>query len=146
MRKSARKLAREGLKNFAGVFGKSKKTKDLPKGNVPFDQWRIIFVEVCGYDIKTPSSKIKRLGEFYGVKRDPNPASLLFAVHGYYALLMKFLAAEIVTLSLFKNVSGYSFASYERELKTDVDLEALKEFTEYFFNIIIGRFRRRMGY
>src|SRR5262245_39754826 len=42
------------------------------------------------------------------------------------------LAYEIATNSLFKDVSGYSFPSYERELKTDVDLEALKEFTERF--------------
>jgi superfamily II DNA or RNA helicase len=42
------------------------------------------------------------------------------------------LAYEIATNSLFKDVSGYSFPSYERELKTDVDLEALKEFTEHF--------------
>lgn len=42
------------------------------------------------------------------------------------------LAYEIATNSLFKDVSGYSFPSYERELKTDVDLESLKEFTERF--------------
>jgi superfamily II DNA/RNA helicase len=42
------------------------------------------------------------------------------------------LAYEIATNSLFKDVSGYSFPSYERELKTDVDLEALKEFTQRF--------------
>lgn len=42
------------------------------------------------------------------------------------------LAYEIATNSLFKDVSGYSFPSYERDLKTDVDLDALKEFTERF--------------
>src|SRR5437773_4863896 len=42
------------------------------------------------------------------------------------------LAYEIATNSLFKDVSGYSFPNYERELKTHVDLEALKEFTERF--------------
>ncbi|MPZ76760.1 MAG: DEAD/DEAH box helicase [Deltaproteobacteria bacterium] len=42
------------------------------------------------------------------------------------------LAFEIATNSLFKDVSGYSFPSYERDLKTDVDLEALKDFTERF--------------
>ncbi|MFQ5851744.1 MAG: hypothetical protein ACE5JU_14320 [Candidatus Binatia bacterium] len=53
---------------------------------------------MCGYDIKSQSGKIKQLGEFYGVKKDPNPAALLFAVHSYYALFMKFLAAEIATM------------------------------------------------
>ncbi len=42
------------------------------------------------------------------------------------------LAYEIATNSLFKDVSGYSFANYERELKADIDLEALREFTERF--------------
>jgi hypothetical protein len=42
------------------------------------------------------------------------------------------LAYEIATNSLFRDVSGYSFANYEKELKTDVDLEALKDFTERF--------------
>ncbi len=42
------------------------------------------------------------------------------------------LAYEIATNSLFRDVSGYSFANYERELKADVDLEALRELTERF--------------
>ena len=42
------------------------------------------------------------------------------------------LAYEIATNSLFKDLSGYSFANYERELKTDVDLETLRAFTEQF--------------
>ena len=32
------------------------------------------------------------------MKKDPNAAALLFAVHSYYALFMKFLAAEIATM------------------------------------------------
>ena len=42
------------------------------------------------------------------------------------------LAYETATNSLFRDVSGYSFANYERELKADIDLEALKELTERF--------------
>jgi len=42
------------------------------------------------------------------------------------------LAYEIATNSLFRDVSGYSFPNYERELKADIDLEALKELTEQF--------------
>ena len=96
---SARKLAREGIeKLYWRIRDIEKKPEESPKAKVLFDQWRILFGEVCGYDIKSPSSKIKQLGDFYGVKKDPNPAALLFAVHSYYALFMKFLAAEIATL------------------------------------------------
>lgn len=60
-----------------------------------FSQWKILFGEVCGYDVDSPSDKIKKLAEFshLGVK-DPKPAELLFAVHTYYALFMKLLAAQ----------------------------------------------------
>jgi SAM-dependent methyltransferase len=93
------KLAREGIeKLYWRIREVEKKSDDYPKAKVLFDQWRILFGEVCGYDIKNPSSKIKLLGDFYGVKKDPNPAALLFAVHSYYALFMKFLAAEIATM------------------------------------------------
>jgi len=96
---SDRKLAREGIEKLYWRIRDVEKDPDAyPKAKVLFDQWRILFGEVCGYDIKSPSSKIKQLGEFYGVKKDPNPAALLFAVHSYYALLMKFLAAEIATM------------------------------------------------
>lgn len=96
---SERKLAREGIEKLYWRIRAIEKDPDTyPKAKVLFDQWRILFGEVCGYDIKTPSSKIKQLGEFYGVKKDPNPAALLFAVHSYYSLFMKFLAAEIATL------------------------------------------------
>ncbi|MGH7824805.1 MAG: DEAD/DEAH box helicase [Candidatus Binatia bacterium] len=42
------------------------------------------------------------------------------------------VAYEIATNSLFRDVSGYSFVNYERDLKADIDLEALKELTERF--------------
>lgn len=63
-----------------------------------FAQWKIFFSEVCGYDVNKPSPKIRKLGEHYGVADIRNPAALLFAIHSYYALFMKFLAAEIVAL------------------------------------------------
>lgn len=72
-------------------------TTDNPKAQTFFSQWKILFGEVCGYDVDSQSEKLRKLAEFYqvGVK-DPKPAELLFAVHTYYALFMKLLAAEIV--------------------------------------------------
>src|SRR5207245_5844820 len=70
---------------------------DNPKAQTFFSQWKILFGEVCGYDVDTPSDKIKKLAEFYGVGgKSPKSAELLFAVHTYYALFMKLLASEIV--------------------------------------------------
>src|ERR1035437_4277217 len=68
-----------------------------PRAMVFFDQWKILFGEVCGYDVENLSDKLKKLAEFYGVTGKTQPAQLLFAVHTYYALLIKLLAAEIVS-------------------------------------------------
>ena len=68
-----------------------------PKARVFFNQWKILFGEVCGYDVENLSDKLKKLAEFYVVKGKPQPAPLLFAVHTYYAILIKLLAAEVVS-------------------------------------------------
>jgi methylase of polypeptide subunit release factors len=70
---------------------------DVPKAQVFFNQWKILFGEVCGYDVENLSDKLKKLAEFYIVDGKPQPAQLLFAVHTYYAIFIKLLAAEIVS-------------------------------------------------
>jgi hypothetical protein len=68
-----------------------------PKATVFFQQWKILFGEVCGFDVNTPSDKIKKLAEFYGIEEDTiKPAELLFSIHTYYSIFMKLLASEIV--------------------------------------------------
>ena len=86
------KLAQDGI---CALYDTICATDD-PKAQTFFQQWKILFGEVCGYDVNTPSDRIKKLGEFYGVSGIPRPAELLFALHTYYALFMKFLASEIV--------------------------------------------------
>jgi hypothetical protein len=70
---------------------------DHPKAQTFFKQWKILFGEVCGYDVDNPSDKIKKLAQSYGLAlKGLKPAQLLFALHSYYALFMKLLAAEVV--------------------------------------------------
>jgi hypothetical protein len=87
------KLAQDGIRALYDTIC----TTTDPKAQTFFQQWEILFGEVCGYDVKTPSDKIEKLGESYGVYGAIRPAELLFALHTYYALFMKFLASEIVT-------------------------------------------------
>lgn len=68
-----------------------------PKARTFFNQWKILFGEVCGYDVEGQNEKIKKLAEHYGLPKATKPAELLFAVHAYYAIFMKFLAAEVVS-------------------------------------------------
>jgi SAM-dependent methyltransferase len=95
-----------------------------PKAQVFFNQWKILFGEVCGYDVENLSDKLNKLAEFYLVKGKPQPAQLLFAVHTYYAILIKLLASEIVsflnpwmTRQVEKLQSANSSAKLKRELE-----------------------------
>ncbi len=70
---------------------------DHPKALTFFSQWETLFGEVCGYDVRSPSDRIKKLAASYGIPaRGLKPAQLLFALHTYYAVFMKLLASEIV--------------------------------------------------
>ncbi|MBM4033460.1 MAG: SAM-dependent DNA methyltransferase [Planctomycetes bacterium] len=64
------------------------------KAKMFFNQWRLLFGEVCGYDIEGKNPKVAKLASHYHLAGG-EPAPLLFAVHSYYAILMKLLAAEI---------------------------------------------------
>jgi hypothetical protein len=101
---------------------------DNPKAQTFFSQWKILFGEVCGYDVDNPSDKIKKLAEFYQVAvKNFKPAELLFAVHTYYALFMKLLASEIVAFfhKLPTPLQKMMQASTSNKLKREMeDLEA----------------------
>jgi len=118
------KLAQDGIHIFYNAISAA----SHPKAKTFFSQWKILFSEVCGYDVEDASSKITKLGEFYGLPlSDLKPAELLFAVHTYYALFMKLLASEIVTFfhrlptPLSKMVAADTSSKLKQEME---DLEA----------------------
>ena len=103
-------------------------TTNNPKAQTFFSQWKILFGEVCGYEVDNPSDNIKELAEFYKVNtKNPKPAEILFAVHTYYALFMKLLTAEIVAFfhmlptPLQKMMQAGTTIKLKREME---DLEA----------------------
>ena len=103
-------------------------TTKNPKAQVFFSQWKILFGEVCGYDVDNPSDKIKNLAESYGIQlKGLRPAELLFALHTYYAIFMKLLASQIVTYSrdLPTPLQNMIKASTSNKLRREMeDLEA----------------------
>ncbi len=119
------KLAQDGILSLYNAISAT----DNPKAQVFFNQWKILFGEVCGYDVDNPSEKIKKLAEFYGVEHRKRfkAAELLFAVHSYYAIFMKLLASEIVAYfhklptPLQKMIQAGSSNALKREME---DLEA----------------------
>jgi SAM-dependent methyltransferase len=121
---SEAKLAQDGIRSLYETIVET----DHPKAQTFFNQWKILFGEVCGYDVDDPSEKIRTLGKFYGVPTDGlKPAELLFAVHTYYALFMKLLASEIVAFfhqlptPLERIMSAGTSAKLKREME---ELEA----------------------
>jgi len=99
-----------------------------PKAQVFFSQWKILFGEVCGYDVDNPSDRIKKLAKSYGIPlKGLKPAELLFALHTYYAIFMKLLASQIVTYSrdLPTPLQNMIKASTSNKLRREMeDLEA----------------------
>jgi hypothetical protein len=101
---------------------------DNPKAQTFFSQWKILFGEVCGYEVDNPTDKLTKLATFYDVSaKNLQPAALLFSVHTYYALFMKLLAAEIVAFfhklptPLEKMMASTTSNKLKREME---DLEA----------------------
>lgn len=121
-------LAQDGVRTLYEAIS----TTDHPKAQVFFNQWKILFGEVCGYDVDNPSDKIKKLAEFYGIasRRKLRPAELLFAVHSYYAIFMKLLASEIAAYfhklptPLQKMIQAGSSKALKREME-DLELGSI---------------------
>ena len=98
--KRAVKLLYERLLN-----ARSERTKLL------FSDWKRLFSQATGYD----PSKLKELRELaveYGLA-NADPDVLIFAIHTYYALIMKLIAAEVAYLY----GGGRFYRSYVAELE-----------------------------
>lgn len=60
-----------------------------------FRDWRRVFSQVCAYDAR----KLAGLSKEYLPEGGVDPERVLFAVHTYFALLMKLVVAELVSLT-----------------------------------------------
>jgi SAM-dependent methyltransferase len=64
-----------------------------------FNEWKRLFGIVYGEQFKAQQAEEARaLSQLYGVSKETDFQELLFSVHTYFALLMKLIAAELVTL------------------------------------------------
>ena len=90
-----------------------------------FKEWKRLFGIVYGTQFSAQGLKqVRSLQKTYGVPESTDFQVLLFCVHTYFALLMKLIAAEIVTL---KDTNfGTSFTSSLTHLSND-DLKAFME-------------------
>jgi hypothetical protein len=74
-----------------------------------FNEWKRLFGIVYGEQFGThQQEEVEKFAKLYGVNVDIDFQELLFCVHTYFALLMKLIAAELVTLKETAFSSSYS--------------------------------------
>jgi len=115
------RLTQVGIRSLYHTINSSKH----PRVALFFNQWKILFGEVCGYNVYDPTPKIKLLADFYEIGQNKvKTAELLFAIHTYYALFMKLLASEI--MAFFHNIP----TPLEKMIRSD-STNKLKKEMEY---------------
>ncbi len=67
------------------------------KTQMLYEEWRHLFAQVADYEAMQVPNLIA-LEQEYGFDSGGGTSRLLFALHTYYALIIKLLAAEILTL------------------------------------------------
>ncbi len=86
-------LSRDGIRALCAALAGD----DSPEPQVAFETWRRLVSGACGHDIERPSPAPDALTECYGLGgADFRPAQMLFALHTYYALVVKLLVWQIV--------------------------------------------------
>lgn len=81
-------LARRGVK----AFFESLVSADSPRVRSAFARWKELFGTAGGHDLDRPDRRLDRLADLYGVVgQRVRPAEILFAVHTYFALVVKLL-------------------------------------------------------
>lgn len=87
---------------------------DVGKINLLFEQWKILFREVCGYDFDTKKLEMKELLKTFHLKNEVGDLSkIIFAIHTYYALFIKILGVETLTYFRHRETSFLSSFTHE---------------------------------
>ena len=93
-----------------------------------FNEWKRLFGIVYGEQFTTQQKEeASVLAQTYGIKKEIDFQELLFSVHTYFALLMKLIAAELITFRDNSITKSYCFSlvhTSKQELKTQlIDIE-----------------------
>jgi hypothetical protein len=89
--------------------------------SVFFNEWKRLFGIVYGEKFSVQQAKeAQTLSDLYGVGKETDFQELLFSIHTYFALLMKLIAAELITLKENTFATSFSYQlihSSKEELK-----------------------------
>ncbi|HUT03912.1 MAG TPA: N-6 DNA methylase [bacterium] len=80
------------------------------KVSVLFNEWRRLFGIVYGAELGPQAlAPIEAVSQLYHVDKGAGVPDLLFSIHTYFALLMKLIAVELITLKESSFTASYSF-------------------------------------
>lgn len=134
-----RALSRKLLtaENLAEVFGPTSKIAPMtvsalddaleswgsPRVQVFLNEWKRLFGIVYGEQFnKQQGEEMNALSQLYGVDKHVDFQKLLFSVHTYFALLMKLIAAELISLHETTFDSSFSH-KLTHALKDDLKIQ-----------------------
>lgn len=107
------------------------------RGSLFYNEWKRLFGIVYGEQFeKTIALPSSALSEWYKISGETDFSKLLFAVHTYFAFLMKLIAAELLT---FKETS------YRSSLSNDLALSDEREFRRLLNEIENGGIYAKQG-
>lgn len=88
-------IAKKSISTFYNVI--DEKVLQNNQVQIIFEQWKSLFREVSGYSYDTEKLDLKELKNLYGFGEDKIRIDyLIFAIHTYYALLIKILVIKIL--------------------------------------------------
>lgn len=100
------------------TFYEALTTTDNPKVRTLFREWQRLFREICGWEKQSSRLKLGKLASSFGVTAEkPDPLTLFFAVHTYYATFIKLLAVQVASFYAFPKLGTglQQVASYASE-------------------------------
>jgi hypothetical protein len=116
----------EVAKEAVGAFADAITSWGTPRAKVFFQEWQRLFGIVYGEQFGGGvDKKTVVLAEIYGLPTDSDFQAMLFCVHTYFALLMKLIAAELLSVS-----EGSFGSSFSSELAHASKEELLKQLTD----------------
>ncbi|MEO0091728.1 MAG: N-6 DNA methylase [candidate division WOR-3 bacterium] len=99
----------EIAKNAVSAFADALRNWSNERVITFFNEWKRLFGIVYGEQFSSAqSNEADVLSQTYGIGKDISFQELLFAVHTYFALLMKLIAVELLTLKETSFTTSYS--------------------------------------
>lgn len=84
-------VARQAIQ---GLY-EAKQAAKTPHTRHAFREWRELYRQACGSNLAQLAPELQEVAQAAGVPDDFHPAPLLFALHTYVAMVVKFLALEV---------------------------------------------------